>query len=81
MKHSWKFPKILTCISPYFPNFTVLRSWKTKLMMILPRIKAAYDNYIHFNHINRKYKRVTCMYTVFYKYLQRYEGTIFTALC
>ena len=40
-------------------------------MMTLPSNKADYDNYIHFNHIKRKSKCVTYMYTVFYMYLQK----------
>ena len=49
-------------------------------MIILPRIKAGYDNYIHFNYIKRKQK-LKYMYTVFYMYLQIYKDPIFTALC
>ena len=50
-------------------------------MMILPSIKAKYGNYTHFNHTKRKQRYVTCMYTVFYTYLQGYKDTIFIALC
>ena len=52
-------------------------------MIILPRIKADYDDYIHFNHIRRKKIEAfyIYMYTVFYMYLQRYKDTVFTALC
>ena len=46
-------------------------------MMILPSIKADYDNYTHFNHTKHKQRYVTCMYTVFYMYLQGYKDTIF----
>ena len=45
--------------------------------MILPNIKAKYDNYTHFNHTERKQGYVTCMYTVFYTYSQGYKDTIF----
>ena len=37
-----------------FPKLPCVAKLETKLMMILPRIKADYDDYIHFNHIKRK---------------------------
>ena len=37
-----------------FSKLQCVAKLKTKLMMLLPRIKADYDNYIHFNHIKRK---------------------------
>ena len=49
--------------------------------MILPSIKAKYDNHTHFNYTRRKQRYVTRMYTVFYTYLQGYRATIFIALC
>ena len=56
-------PSRIFCPSPYwywtvpiskFPKLPCVAKLETKLMIILPRIKADYDNYIHFNHIKQK---------------------------
>ena len=56
-------PSRIFCPNPYwywtvpiskFPKLPCVAKLETKLVMILPRIKADHDNYTHFNHIKRK---------------------------
>ena len=46
------------CQISKFPKLPCVVKLETKLMIILPRIKADYDNYIHFNHIKHKIEAV-----------------------